>query len=150
MGQLRDRMQGDLKLAGLRLQTAEKYLCTAHNFVAYYMRPPTELGAEDVRRFLLHLTEERKLKAGTIKTYLGGIRFLYAVTLGRPEVVPDSNSLDRATRSPTSLARARSRLCWATSTASVTGRSSWPPTGRGFGSARRAAWVSGTSTAAAA
>jgi len=87
MGQLRDRMEGDLKLRGIRLQTAEKYLNTARNFVAYYMRPPTELGAEDVRRFLLHLTEERKFKPGTIKTYLGGIRFLYTVTLGRPEVV---------------------------------------------------------------
>jgi integrase/recombinase XerD len=87
MGQLRDRMKEDLKLAGLRLKTIEKYLCTARNFVAYYRRPPTQLGAEDVRRFLLHLIEERKSKPGTIKTYLGGIRFLFTVTLGRPEVV---------------------------------------------------------------
>jgi site-specific recombinase XerD len=89
MGQLRDRMKEDLKLAGLRLQTAEKYLSRAQHFVAYHKRPPTELGAEDVRRFLLHLTEERKYKPGTIKTYLGGIRFLYMVTLGRPEVVAE-------------------------------------------------------------
>lgn len=76
MGKLRDRMAEDLKLRGLRLQTIEKYLYTARNFVAFYGRPPTELGAEHVRRYLLHLTEERKLKAGTINTYLGGIRFL--------------------------------------------------------------------------
>jgi site-specific recombinase XerD len=80
-------MRQDLLLAGYRLQTIERYLARAHNFVAYFKRPPTELSAEDVRRYLLHLVEDRHYKPGTMKTVLGGIRFLYAVTLRRPEVV---------------------------------------------------------------
>jgi integrase/recombinase XerD len=87
MGQLRERMRQDLLLAGYRLQTIERYLARAHNFVAYFMRPPTELSAEDVRHYLVHLVEERHYKPGTMKTVMGGIRFLYTVTLGRPEIV---------------------------------------------------------------
>jgi integrase/recombinase XerD len=87
MGQLRERMRQDLLLGGYRLQTIERYLARAHNLVAYFRRPPTEIGAEDIRRYLLHLLEDRHYQPGTMKGVLGGIRFLYTVTLRRPEVV---------------------------------------------------------------
>ena len=87
MGQLRERMQQDLVLGGYREQTIERYLARTRNFVAYFMRPPTELCAEDVRRYLVHLVEDRHYKPGTMKGVMGGIRFLYMVTLGQPEVV---------------------------------------------------------------
>jgi len=80
-------MRDDLRLRCYRQGTQDLYLAYATKFVAHFMRPPAELGQEEVRTFQLHLQDERKFQAGTIKGYLGAIRFLYAVTLGRPDVV---------------------------------------------------------------
>jgi site-specific recombinase XerD len=44
------------------------------------------MGIEEVRRFLLHLVEKRKIKPPTQQLYAAALKFLYAVTLGRPEV----------------------------------------------------------------
>lgn len=87
MGHLRDRMDADLRLAGRAESTRKDYLSCARRFVKFFMRSPDQLGEDDVRRFMLHLTDERKLAVGTRLQYLGAIKFLYTVTLNRPEVV---------------------------------------------------------------
>jgi site-specific recombinase XerD len=51
------------------------------------MRSPTELGERDVRRFLLYLSQERKVGRATVKMHTAAIKFLYERTLDRPEVV---------------------------------------------------------------
>ena len=38
-----------------------------------------------IRTFLLHLVQERKLHARTFNVYAGALKFLYGVTLDRPE-----------------------------------------------------------------
>ena len=53
----------------------------------HYMKPPTEMGKAEVRDFLLHLVEERKLSAASYNVYVASIRFLYSYTLERPEEV---------------------------------------------------------------
>ncbi len=87
MGSVGDRMKEDLRLKNYRDGTRELYLGCARTFVAYFRRPPAELGSAEIRRYQIHLADERKLQPGTIKVHLGAIRFLYSVTLGRPEVV---------------------------------------------------------------
>lgn len=87
MGRLRDKMNADLILAGRSESTRDSYIDCIRRFVKHFMRPPEELGAAEVRAFLLHLREERKLAVGSYLVYLGGLKFLYGVTLGRPEVV---------------------------------------------------------------
>jgi integrase/recombinase XerD len=87
MGQIRDRMEADLKLKGFALTTRKEYLLRARHFVAYFGRSPEELGEPDVRKFLLHLVEERGVRATTHRMYVAAIKFLFAVTLKRPEVV---------------------------------------------------------------
>jgi integrase/recombinase XerD len=49
------------------------------------MRSPDQLGADEVRAFLLGL-RARKLSVGRYLQYLGALKFLYEKTLGRPEV----------------------------------------------------------------
>ncbi len=85
MGKFRDRMQQDLQLAQYRPSTQENYLRCARKFVAYYMRPPTQLGREEIRKFLLTLID----RPSTQKTHWAAIRFLYTTTLRRPEEVVD-------------------------------------------------------------
>ena len=66
MGELRDRMQGDMVLRGLRETTQRAYLDCAQKFAAYYRRSPAELGAKEIREYLLYLLEERELRPSSI------------------------------------------------------------------------------------
>lgn len=87
MGQFKQKMIEDLQLRRYAPATCEQYVACARSFVAYHMRPPTQLDERDVRRFLLHLVLERRVGAATQKMHVAGIKFLYEHTLGRPEVV---------------------------------------------------------------
>ncbi|MEQ1506800.1 MAG: site-specific integrase, partial [Myxococcota bacterium] len=98
MGELRDRVESDLQLRGHRPNTVSQYLRCIRAFVAFHRRPPTELGEDEVRRFLLHL-HKRGLAASTVHVYHAAICFLYQQTLKRPEVVDDVPS-PRARRPP--------------------------------------------------
>jgi len=84
MGKLRDRMEEDLKLRNVSPATRKVYLLYARKFVAPYGRPPTELGAEDVRQWLLHLMQVEVVSYETYRQRLAAVKFLYKVTLGRP------------------------------------------------------------------
>lgn len=87
MGQLRDRMDGDLRLRGLSEVTRAEYLRCAKHFVAHYRVSPENLGAEDLRRYLLHLTEDLGFSPSNMKIHIAALKFLYTVTLDRPDVV---------------------------------------------------------------
>jgi integrase len=80
---LRDRMIEDLVLRGMAPNTIETYVRC--NFAAHFGRSPHAMGAAEIRTFLLHLVQERKLHPGTFNVYRGALKFLYAVTLDRPE-----------------------------------------------------------------
>lgn len=88
MGVIQDRMVEDLRLKGYAESTRREYLRCSRGFVRHFMRAPDELGADDVRAFLVHLLDEGK-SASVRKMYTAAIRFLYVVTLKRPEVVAD-------------------------------------------------------------
>jgi site-specific recombinase XerD len=87
MGLLRDRMAMDLKLRRYAPGTCTKYLDCARAFVAYHRRPPAEMGEEQVRSYLLHLIDEKQYSPATQKIHVAALRFLYDVTLARPEVM---------------------------------------------------------------
>lgn len=86
MGELRDRMEADLKLRGLAAITQRMYLRIARAFAGYFRRSPAELGEPEIRKYLLHLVE-RNLSPATRVVYAAALKFLYQVTLRRPEVV---------------------------------------------------------------
>ncbi len=87
MGELRDRMEADLRLRNLRPSTQQSYLGCVHKYAAYHMRSPAEMGEEQVRDFLVHLRDHKKLGPSSLKCYVAALKFLYANTLRRPEVV---------------------------------------------------------------
>lgn len=84
MGQLRDRMEADLKIGGYSPSTQKTYLFWIRKFAGHFMRSPAEMGADEVRRFLLYLVEERKVSRESIRQVRASLRFLYTVTLARP------------------------------------------------------------------
>jgi integrase len=80
-------MYGDLKLRNRSDGAIYEYLRCGHQLARYHMLAPERMGQTHVRRFFLHLTEERKLSPGALRVYVGAIKFLFGVTLGRPNVV---------------------------------------------------------------
>ena len=87
MKRLRDRMESDLILACKSENTAKRYVACVKTFVAHHdLQPPGKLGREDVRAFLLHKRLNHGISASTYTVYLAALKFLYDVTLRRPEV----------------------------------------------------------------
>ena len=87
MGALRERMAVDLRLRGLSPVTQRMYLRCAERFVAYYQRSPKALGESEIRAFLDHLVQEKRVSRSTHGVYVAAVHFLYRVTLDRPWVV---------------------------------------------------------------
>jgi integrase/recombinase XerD len=85
MGQLREKMKADLKLRRYRAGTIYSYLECAKKFVAFHRRPPTEMGEAEIRKYLMYLVEERRIGPAGHKMHVAALKFLYGVTLGRPE-----------------------------------------------------------------
>jgi site-specific recombinase XerD len=87
MGHIRDLMIREIHLRRLSVHTERAYVHAAYEFVKYHMRPPAELGEPEVRAYLAHLVDERKLSPSTHHVHLSAICFLYRFVLGKPEVV---------------------------------------------------------------
>ena len=86
MGQVYEKMASDLKLRRYSPRTQKSYLWCAGRFVRHFMRPPADMGSKEITEFLL-FHHERGASASTLKMYVATLRFLYAVTLGRPAEV---------------------------------------------------------------
>lgn len=84
MGLLKEKMEADMKIRGLRPATQAEYLRVATRFAAYFMRSPAEMGLAEVREYLLHHIQAGR-STSTQQVYLCALRFLYRVTLERPE-----------------------------------------------------------------
>jgi integrase/recombinase XerD len=88
MTSLRKKMSEDLRLRGLATGTCEHYLRCVRVFAEFHGQSPARLGTEHVRAFLLHLRDLGRAPA-TIAVYWAALRFVYGVTLRRPEVTAD-------------------------------------------------------------
>ena len=89
MGKLHDRMKGDLLLKAYSPHTQSAYRRCARHFASHYMRSPEEMGEQEIRGFLLHLVRDRKASPATLGMYVNALKFLYTITLKRPEAVKE-------------------------------------------------------------
>jgi integrase/recombinase XerD len=83
---LRRRMIEDMTIRKFAPRTQEGYIRAVKNFSAFLGASPDKAGFEDVRRYQLHLVSSG---AGvpTINHTLTALRFLFMVTLRKPDVV---------------------------------------------------------------
>ncbi|MBV8282345.1 MAG: site-specific integrase [Candidatus Eremiobacteraeota bacterium] len=103
---LRQRMLQDLQLADLSQRTQEAYLRAVRQLADHFHTPPDRLSEQQVRDYLLHLKNDRKLASASLIVACCGIRFFYShtaprdwPTLGRLHVrrdktLPDVLSVD--------------------------------------------------------
>jgi integrase len=85
MTPLESKMAADMRLRSLSERTRDTYLRFVGIFAKHHGRCPSDLGAEEVRAFLLHLDALGRTTS-TRNVYWSALRFLYVETLGRPDV----------------------------------------------------------------
>ncbi|MBL0178315.1 MAG: integron integrase [Gemmatimonadetes bacterium] len=78
-------MQSNLRLRHFSPRTEEVYLAWVVRYVRFHrLRHPRELGAEEVRAFLAHLSGARQLSASSVNQALAALLFLYGAVLRQP------------------------------------------------------------------
>lgn len=83
MTPLRQRMLEDMQMRNLARNTQRNYLHAVATFARHFKRSPDQLGEEQIREYLLHLINERRMAWASYNIVRCGIKFFYTVTLGR-------------------------------------------------------------------
>ena len=88
MTALRQRMIDDLRIRNYSPKTEAVYIRCVARFASHFGQSPDQLGAEQIREYLIHLVETRRASWSAFNQTVNALRFLYRVTLGRGELVP--------------------------------------------------------------
>ncbi|HWJ48141.1 MAG TPA: site-specific integrase [Candidatus Udaeobacter sp.] len=81
MTQLRQRMIEDMQLRGYSARTQEAYARAVRQLAEHYRRSPDKLTEEELRKYFLHLANEKKWARASTTIALCGIKFFYEQTL---------------------------------------------------------------------
>lgn len=81
MTPLRKRMMEELQLRNLSPITADTYLRTVERFARHFNQSPDRLGAEQIREYLVHLVQDKKVVANTLMVNRAALKFLYVAIL---------------------------------------------------------------------
>ena len=79
-------MRADLQLKGITTRTQHNYLREADNLEQYYGKSPEELQESEIKDYLLHLLQDKKVSEGTFRFYVAALKALYR-TLNREWLV---------------------------------------------------------------
>jgi site-specific recombinase XerD len=80
-------MIDDMQLRNFAPGTIAVYVNSVARFALHFGTSPHLLGPEDVRAYLLHLVQQRRISWSYYNQNLQALRFLYNVTLGRDWVL---------------------------------------------------------------
>jgi integrase/recombinase XerD len=87
MTPLRRRMIDDMTLRNLAPRTIQAYVERVADFARHFGASPEHLGPDQIRAYLLHLAQERRVSWSHFNQTRSALRFLYRVTLARDWVV---------------------------------------------------------------
>lgn len=82
MTPLRQRMIDELRRRNYAERTIKSYVAGVAAFARFHKRSPELLGADDVRRFQLHLRDDKHLSFSTYNTVTCALRFFYRHVMG--------------------------------------------------------------------
>ena len=81
MTELRTRMIEEMKLAGHSQGTQDAYIRVVRQLAGHFRVSPDRLTERQLRDYLMHLREVRKVAKGTSQQHFFGIKFLFVNTL---------------------------------------------------------------------
>ncbi len=81
------RMKTDLEAGSYAPRTCDHYVRCAVRFVDRFRRAPEQLGQQQIRVYFDGARKGEKRGPSWLELHMAGVRFLYAVTLGRPQDV---------------------------------------------------------------
>jgi site-specific recombinase XerD len=99
---LRQRMAGDMTIRGFTPSTQRGYIRAVGDFTAFFGRSPDSAGAEDLRRYQLHM-RSNGASATTMNAAVSALRFLFGVTLGRDDANQGMTTLREPSKLPVVL-----------------------------------------------
>jgi integrase/recombinase XerD len=79
-GPLRTKMSEDLQLTGKAKRTHDGYLREIRKLADYCRQTPDRISEEQMRRYFLHLKNERNFAAGSLTVTLSALKFFYRIT----------------------------------------------------------------------
>ncbi|MBV8834838.1 MAG: phage integrase N-terminal SAM-like domain-containing protein, partial [Acidobacteriaceae bacterium] len=106
MTKLIQRMREELVRRNYAETTIRSYLQAMEDFRRFIQKRLDQVSSEEIRRYQVHLLEERRLEPGTVAYRVAALRFFYVRTLKRPamkEDLPYPHSPKHARRLPTIL-----------------------------------------------
>ncbi len=99
---LRRRMTEDMTVRGFTASTQRGYLRAVGDFTAFFGRSPDSAGAEDLRRYQLHMRSSGA-SATTMNAAVSALRFFFGVTLGRDDANQGMTTLREPRKLPVVL-----------------------------------------------
>lgn len=85
MSPLRQQMQADMVLRGFAKTTQAAYLSAVIAIARHFHRSPDQLSAEEIQQYLLHLIADKHRSCSTTNQAGCALRFLFRITLKRPQ-----------------------------------------------------------------
>ena len=89
---LRQRMVQDMHMRKLAPKTQAAYVLAVRKFAKFLGHSPDTASDEDLRRFQLHLIDQGASPI-TLNATIMGLKFLFDITLGRPEAMAKMQSV---------------------------------------------------------
>ena len=83
----RQRLVDDLRLRNRSPRTIACYVQAIVRFAKHFQRSPEQIGPEEIRAYQLHLIDQEHASWSRFNQTVCALRFLYGVTLQRPDVV---------------------------------------------------------------
>jgi integrase/recombinase XerD len=84
MTELRQRMIRDMKIRGLSNNTIKTYVYHVANIARYYDKSPAVLTIDEIKKYLVHLRDEKKNSWSARNQLVAALNFLYKTTLNDP------------------------------------------------------------------
>jgi integrase/recombinase XerD len=86
MTPLRNKMIEEMQLRRFSSNTQESYLRSVTALAKYYNKSPDSINTEQLKKYVLFMTNEKNLSWSSINTITAGIRFLFEKTLQRKDI----------------------------------------------------------------
>ena len=84
MEKLIDQMKMDLELQDYSPKTIDSYLKHIRDFTAYFQGSVSQLGEDDIRKYLYHVKKEKSYGQSYLAQVFSAIKFLYRETIEMP------------------------------------------------------------------